>query len=180
MKTEYKVVLLVAILLLIFALFFPRSTIYNTYNYSGLKEKFSNQGKEGFENTNEPTLVLFKVNWCGYCQKFLPEWMKFQESSPIRTLIVDCEQFPDLSKKYNINGFPQVKYFPEGTAKETMVDYNGERTAEALQQFVKEMSAKEGFENEVVGRLQKLAKEGEKVQGAPAELPDHAMAYPFH
>jgi thiol-disulfide isomerase/thioredoxin len=202
-RTEYKVLIGVLVLLLLFALFFPRSNIYNTYNYT--PEKFEN----AFEETNEPTVVLFKVNWCGYCKQFLPEWARFSQSSPIRTLVIDCEQYPDIAKRYNIQGFPQVKYFPRGTSSEQFMDYNGERSSKALQEFVNSMTMKsEQFENQQemvtidVPTNQPHSKKEEDedvssnetfanashqekqrtttgVVGAPARMPDQAMAYPF-
>jgi thiol-disulfide isomerase/thioredoxin len=211
MKMEYRILLVVLAILILFALLFPRSTVYSyTYNYPmGAKDHFANdvedEKKEEFSNTNEPTLVLFKVQWCGYCQKFLPEWMKFSKESPIRTMIVDCEEMPDIGKKYNIQGYPQVKFFPKGTTSTEMIDYNGERSAAALKDFVRSMASgmKESFEDEEsikmvdqFAEMKDQQKEDEKkeaemetfanelekrdrVPGAPGTLPNHASAYPF-
>jgi len=145
LKMEYRVLVVVLAILILFAILFPRSTVYSyTYNYPTKQESFEN---EGFENTNEPTLVLFKVEWCGFCKRFLPQWMEFQKTSPIRTLTVDCDEFPDIAKRYNVNGFPQVKFYPNGTSKDDIMDYDGERTKDALMAFVQKMSSVDHFSN---------------------------------
>ena len=45
---------------------------------------------------------------------------------------VDCDQNKDLAGKYQVQGFPTIKFF--GADKQTPIAYQGQRTAEALAQ----------------------------------------------
>lgn len=99
------------------------------------------------------TVWLTHANWCGHCQQFQPEWKKFRKSNKGKNInVVDVEssaiekikQNPTLYKRITKKeGNEQVLYFPmifvfykkgDKTVKKL---YEGERTAEKLQEFLK-------------------------------------------
>jgi thiol-disulfide isomerase/thioredoxin len=62
----------------------------------------------------QPTLVLFYVSWCPYCQRFLPEFDKAEEllgQSPIKLAKVNCEKQSDICKQFVSEGYPTIFFF---------------------------------------------------------------------
>ena len=89
----------------------------------------SNQKSESFTNLqlsetdlkpakNEVVLGLFYADWCPHCRNFKPEWEKAQKALngtkvgnglKAKLVSVNCEEYPDLAKKYEIQGYPTIK-----------------------------------------------------------------------
>lgn len=90
-------------------------------------------------NGNEFILVEFYAPWCGHCKKLTPEFagaaktLKAAEK-PVALGKVDATENKECSGKFEIKGFPSLKFFNNGTA----IDYNGGRTnAEIVSWVVK-------------------------------------------
>ena len=102
--------------------------------------------KEGFESkpstfnqdvSNGKKLVWFYADWCGHCKKMEKEWdtaSKNVDGKMIKINLGDNEnkQQQEISKKYNIQGFPTILLLDNGEKKET---YSGERTSSAFENF---------------------------------------------
>jgi len=89
---------------------------------------------EGF--ATEKTVSFYYLPGCSWCEKFKPEWKKFESSAKdngIVTRAVNAQENEQEVSKKQIKGFPTVLVTSNG--KE--VEYNGERTSEALLAFVK-------------------------------------------
>ena len=96
-------------------------------------------------------ITLYHAKWCGYCVKFMPEWLKLaaaikkikSDDITIELLAVEESDFGKLSSKPTINGdsiqsFPTIKIvlkYKGGEKKE--VEYRGERTMKDLIAFVR-------------------------------------------
>lgn len=96
---------------------------------------------EHFEGTaRKCSLKLFYADWCGHCQRFKPVFdgelsdAVKKEGLPCSLEKVDCDKNPDMAKKYNIKGFPTLIFENE---KNDVVEYQGERTADAIVKFLK-------------------------------------------
>ncbi len=106
--------------------------------------------KEGFEcspneldsliKSPEKTMVLFYADWCGHCKKIKPDWeecSKKVNKEEKRMIKVDVggktPEQKELLDKYQIDGFPTILVFQNGTAE----PYQGERSVEA---FLKALS----------------------------------------
>ena len=94
--------------------------------------------KEKFEEmaSKKPTIYNFNTRTCGWSKKFQPEWDKFSElaKSSLPNIIVKdvkCEDNNEICSKYNVPGYPYVVL----EINETIIPYNGERTAESLTDF---------------------------------------------
>lgn len=88
---------------------------------------------------HEIVLVMFYAPWCGHCKKMKPEYVTAAKelSAEGRSkclAMVDCTVNPDVTEKYNIEGFPTLKLFRHGTF---VTDYKGPRTVEDIKKFVK-------------------------------------------
>lgn len=68
----------------------------------------------------------------------MPEWEKFQAKHKVNSNVnvkkINCSENPEEAESNGINGFPTVILF-KGNAKKV---YDGERTQEALETFIKE------------------------------------------
>ena len=129
-----KVLLLISILLVLYL-------VYNRY----LKEGFETQAEDLEETlaSEDKCLVLFHAEWCGHCKKLMPEWDEAASEinameSGVKLRKVECgkpgenESHKMLMEKYSIQGYPTIKYFENGEAKE----YTGERSKDGLKSFL--------------------------------------------
>ena len=98
-------------------------------------------------------ITLYHAKWCGYCVKFMPEWLKLVDaikgikSNDITLELIAIEEsdFGKLSSKPSINGesvqsFPTIKItlkYKNGEKKE--VEYKGERSMKDLIAFVRKI-----------------------------------------
>jgi len=86
-------------------------------------------------------LVKFYAPWCGHCKTLAPEYSKAAlnlNSSEKKMALakVDATVETKLAEKYNIEGFPTIKFFIN--AREH--DYNGGRTSEDIIEWVHKKS----------------------------------------
>jgi len=84
-------------------------------------------------------LVEFYAPWCGHCKKLAPEWEKAANTladSTIKLAKVDATEAKSLGSKYEIKGFPTIKYFNQGSVS----DYSGGRVEAEIVQWVNKRS----------------------------------------
>ena len=81
-------------------------------------------------------LVLFYAPWCGHCKAFSPEYEKAAKALKgiFKIGAIDADKERSIGGKYNIQGFPTVKFF--GIHKDKPVDYDKSRTADAVINFM--------------------------------------------
>ncbi|CAO2836606.1 unnamed protein product [Amaranthus hypochondriacus] len=97
--------------------------------------------EENFENEvgqDRGALVEFYAPWCGHCKKLAPEYEKlgasFKKAKSVLIGKVDCDDQKNLCSKFDVSGYPTIKWFPKGSLEPKK--YEGARTAEALTEYV--------------------------------------------
>jgi protein disulfide-isomerase A6 len=86
-------------------------------------------------------LVEFYAPWCGHCKNLAPTYEKVaQDYSREPNCIVaniDAVEFKDIAGKYDIKGYPTIKFFPKGENK-TSIEYEGGRSEKDFIKFLNE------------------------------------------
>ncbi|GIX82821.1 protein disulfide-isomerase A6 homolog [Caerostris darwini] len=84
--------------------------------------------------SNDMWLVEFYAPWCGHCQRLAPEWAEAatELKGKVKLGALDATQHTIMSNKYNVRGFPTIKFFPRGNKDGGAEEYEGGRTAREI------------------------------------------------
>lgn len=100
-------------------------------------------------------LIEFYAPWCGHCKKLAPEYSKAasefaNKNSHIVLAKVDSTVQTGIASRFEIQGYPTLKYFVDGVPAE----YNGGRTASEI---VSWLEKRQGPAAETVKTSEELA-----------------------
>lgn len=90
---------------------------------------------------NPYIMVLFFAPWCGHCKAFSPKYEEAAakikaEGLPFVLAKLDADEYKEIGQKEEIGSYPTVKFYVHGNP----VDYDGERTADDVINFLKKKS----------------------------------------
>jgi len=115
-------------------------------------------------DSSKGVLVEFYAPWCGHCKQLAPKYEElggvFSTESDVVIAKIDCDGEGNnaIASRYGVTGFPTLKWFPKGRKSDKEEEaYNGERSVDALVNFVNERSGTKrtatGSYKEDFGRL---------------------------
>lgn len=101
--------------------------------------------------TEEIWIVEFFVPWCGYCQNFVPEYIKAAAAlkGTVKVGAVNADKFKDLTSKYRVQGFPTILIFGENKNQPKL--YDGARLAMNIAEVALEV-VKNKINNLIMGK----------------------------
>ena len=83
---------------------------------------------------------MFYAPWCGHCKRMKPEFVKAAEAMVTmgvngKLAAVDATKEPKLGKRFEVKGYPTVKYFKNG---EFAFDAGAARKEKEIIDFMKD------------------------------------------
>ncbi|CAD5112143.1 DgyrCDS1382 [Dimorphilus gyrociliatus] len=89
---------------------------------------------------NSKVIVMFYAPWCGHCKAMKPDYeaaaIQMKEEKIEGSLAaVDATKHEKVSKKFEVKGFPTIKYFENGKLAD--FEFNG-RTKEKIIEFIQD------------------------------------------
>jgi len=90
---------------------------------------------------HERILVEFYAPWCGHCKKLAPEYVDAAAKlaaagSDVKLAKVDATEQKDVAARFEVKGFPTLKWFVNGEA----IEFNGGRTADEIVSWIQKKS----------------------------------------
>jgi thiol-disulfide isomerase/thioredoxin len=138
---------IVGILIVILVSFFCGNLLMGEDSQSSSAESFNSiETLDSSDDTiksngDKGEIKLFYASWCGWSQKILPEWEKFEQDAKVqlpglRVTRVICEGDNEAQcMQQEVEGYPTVIFYPKDGAK---IIFEDDRSAEKLLQFAKQ------------------------------------------
>ena len=113
---------LILLAIILFAIFYPRR------QYAMSVHKIMSSDK--------PAMIFFYAPWCGHCKNAKPEFEKLMQMAKGKAHMIDCDAHQNIAQKYDVKGFPTIRYYPNGPKNGNPREYSGNRSAEDMMKFM--------------------------------------------
>lgn len=89
-------------------------------------------------SSNQPIVVAFLAQGCGWCSKVKPNYVEAAKSSPktLYSLYAHSKNGMDRCKQYGVKGFPTILYIHKGRI---VAEYQGDRSPADLLRWIKSL-----------------------------------------
>jgi len=91
--------------------------------------------------------VEFFAPWCGHCKSLAPVYEvvgeAFGKDKNVVVASVDADAHKELGSRFDVHGFPTLKYFPKGN-KDAPLAYEGGRTADDIINYINQQAGTKG------------------------------------
>lgn len=103
----------------------------------------SDKNADDVMQNEDRLLVMFYAPWCGHCKQMKPDFAEVanllvKNGVPGKVAAVDCTEHTKTAERFEIQGFPTLKYFVRG---KFIKNYDGKRTAQAMFEFIRSNGA---------------------------------------
>ncbi len=118
---------------------YPMMQLESLTNYEdALMEPNRDKGNDPNEilSSDKPAIIFFYAPWCGHCKNAKPEFEKLMQMAKGKAHMIDCDEHKEVAQKYGVQGFPTIRYYPNGPKNGKPREYQGNRTAEDMMQFM--------------------------------------------
>lgn len=128
--------------IILFSVFCPRNLFQRKQRNLNNLENFENLEGTGMsgnvESSNEPTFCMFYAPWCGHCKSAMPDFDRLMKTPGLKAKVVkiNSDENPELIKKHKVQGFPDIRYYPNGLSG-SHVEYSGPRGYDDMLNYVK-------------------------------------------
>ncbi|EFA84124.1 SNF2-related domain-containing protein [Heterostelium album PN500] len=122
-------------------------------------------------NKDKDVLVEFYAPWCGHCKKLAPDYEilanTYAGDKHVGIAKVDCDSHKELCSKYDIKGFPTLKWFPKDNKEGEKYEQGRE-----LETFITFINKNAGTHRVKGGRLLPSAGRVEQLDALAAKFVD--------
>jgi protein disulfide-isomerase-like protein len=152
---------LILLAIILFAIFYPRRQYNMSVQNGNMMQQYPMMQLESFEDSDKkyedalmestennddpekimssdkPCMIFFYAPWCGHCKNSKPEFQKLMKMSKGKAHMIDCDANQEIAQKYDVKGFPTIRYYPNGPRNGNPREYQGNRTAEDMMDFMR-------------------------------------------
>jgi protein disulfide-isomerase-like protein len=152
---------LILLAIILFAIFYPRRQYNMSVQNGNMMQPYPMMQIESFDSddtykdalmetskgnnddpvkimsSDKPCMIFFYAPWCGHCKNAKPEFEKLMQIAKGKAHMIDCDSHQEIAQKYDIKGFPTIRYYPNGPKNGNPREYQGNRTAEDMMKFMR-------------------------------------------
>jgi protein disulfide-isomerase A6 len=91
--------------------------------------------------SNDSWFIEFYAPWCGHCKNLAPHWARLatELKGEIKVAKVDATQNSGLAGRFDVKGYPSIKFFPAGPKSDSSaIDYSGQRETSSMASWARE------------------------------------------
>lgn len=117
---------------------YPMMQLESLTNYEDalMEPERNNDDSEKIMSSDKPAMIFFYAPWCGHCKNAKPEFEKLMQIAKGKAHMIDCDENKEIAQKYGVQGFPTIRYYSKGPKNGNPREYQGNRTAEDMIQFM--------------------------------------------
>jgi len=129
---------------------------------------------ENFDNylaQNKYVFANFYAPWCIWCQRLEPVWEALAEKiekdgKPVSIIKIDCVKNHHFCIQHRVQAFPTLRFYTGG--EDHMMQYQSDRTVEALDRFIDDMLDKDHFVKSIADPEERARAHQERIDDSQA------------